>query len=75
MSVDAKFFTVVQLAELLQLSQSQIYALIDSGRLKCHRFTTRKTGAVRVSQAQLDAYLRDTESRTVPVPHYDHLDD
>ncbi len=56
------FFTVAEIAEMWKLSESQIYALIDSGRLRCHRFTTKKNGAVRVSQAQIDVYLRETES-------------
>jgi excisionase family DNA binding protein len=59
-----QFYTVTDLKSLLKLSASQIYALIESGRLKCHRFTTRRNGAVRVSQAQLDAYLKATESGT-----------
>jgi len=54
------FYTVSELADLLKLSQSQIYALIDDGRLKCHRFTRGRSGAIRVSQAQLDAYLAST---------------
>jgi excisionase family DNA binding protein len=56
-----KFYTVADLAEMLQLSQSQVYALIEDGLLKCHRFTRGKSGAIRVSQAQLDAYLQATE--------------
>jgi len=56
------FYTVNELSDLLKLSASQVYALIETGRLKCHRFTTKKSGAVRVSQAQLDDYLRETES-------------
>ena len=57
-----QFYTVADLKEMLKLSASQIYALIDSGKLRCHRFTTKKSGAVRVSQDQLDDYLRETES-------------
>jgi len=54
------FHTVHELAELLKLSQSQVYALIDDGLLKCHRFTRGRSGAIRVSQVQLDAYLAST---------------
>lgn len=54
------FYTVAELAEMLKLSQSQVYALIDDGLLKCHRFTRGRSGAIRVSQTQLDAYLAST---------------
>jgi excisionase family DNA binding protein len=65
MSDTTKFYTVADLAGLLKLSASQVYALIDSGRLQCHRFTTKKNGAVRISQQQLDAYLQATASGPV----------
>src|SRR5437870_4709737 len=57
-----KFFLVSEVAAALRLSVSQVYALIDSGKLRAHRFTTKKHGAVRVSQQQLDDYLRESES-------------
>lgn len=60
------FYTVAEIAELLKLSSSQIYALIDEGLLKCHRFTRKKHGAIRVSQAQLDEYLKATEEGGKP---------
>ena len=65
-----QFYTVADLKEMLKLSASQVYALIESGKLRCHRFTTKKSGAVRVSQAQLDDYLRETEreGETVAAP-------
>ena len=59
------FYTVAELAEMLKLSSSQIYALIDEGLLKCHRFTRKRNGGIRVSQAQLDEYLAAT---LIPVP-------
>ena len=37
------FYTITELKTLLKLSSSQLYALIDSGKLKCHRFTTGKS--------------------------------
>lgn len=60
------FYKIEEVAEMLRLSVSQVYALINSGRLRCHRLTTRKQGGVRVSQAQLDDYLRSTESEGAP---------
>ncbi len=62
------FYTITELRTLLKLSSSQLYALIDSGKLKCHRFTTGRSGGIRISQAQLDAYLRATESEGEPTP-------
>jgi hypothetical protein len=53
---------------MLKLSSSQIYALIDEGLLKCHRFTRKRNGGIRVSQAQLDEYLRLTEGADEPEP-------
>jgi excisionase family DNA binding protein len=64
-----QFYTVADLTQMLRLSASQVYALIDAGKLRVHRFTTRKNGAVRISQAQLDAYLRSTESVAAAPPH------
>lgn len=63
-----KFYKVEQLSELLQLSSSQIYSLIASAKLKCHRLTTGRQGAVRVSQAQLDAFLKATEEGGESIP-------
>jgi excisionase family DNA binding protein len=64
-----QFYTVAELTKMLKLSASQVYVLIESGKLRCHRFTTKKNGAVRVSQAQLDAYLKATESGEAPPEH------
>lgn len=64
----ATFYTVAELVEMLKLSKSQLYALIEGGRLRCHRFTRRRHGAIRVSQAQLDEYLKTTEDPGEPTP-------
>jgi excisionase family DNA binding protein len=60
------FYTVPELEQMLKLSKSQIYALIEDGRMHCHRFTRGRNGAIRVSQAQLDEYLRATEETGAP---------
>jgi excisionase family DNA binding protein len=62
------FFTVAEIAKMLKLSESQVYALIDDGLLKCHRFTRGRSGAIRVSQSQLDAYLASTLEQEPPAP-------
>lgn len=56
-----KFYTVAELEETLKLSKSQLYGLIESGKLRCHRFTRGRSGGIRISQAQLDEYLAATE--------------
>jgi len=56
------FYTVTELADILKLSDKQVYGLIEDGLLKCHRFTRGKSGAIRVSQQQLDAFLQATQS-------------
>jgi hypothetical protein len=63
-----QFYTISDLIRMLKLSASQLYSLIESGRLKCHRFTTKKSGGVRVSQAQLDDYLGETVSAGEATP-------
>jgi excisionase family DNA binding protein len=62
-----KFYTVGELSDLLRLSSSQVYALIEEGRLKCHRFTRGKSGGIRISQAQLDEFLQATSAPSAPV--------
>jgi excisionase family DNA binding protein len=63
-----RFYLVAEIAEMLRLSQSQVFALIRAGKLKAHRFSCKKQGALRVSQEQLDEYLRETESAAEAAP-------
>jgi excisionase family DNA binding protein len=58
---------IAEVAKILKLSESQVYAIISSGELKCHRFTTGKQGGIRISRRQLEEYL----ASTVVVPHED----
>jgi len=46
---------------MLKLSATQVYGLITCGKLRCHRFTRAKNGAIRVSEEQLSDYLKSTE--------------
>jgi excisionase family DNA binding protein len=62
------FYTVADLQGMLKLSKSQVYALIEGGELRCHRFTRKRNGGIRVSQAQLEEYLRATEAGPTPAP-------
>lgn len=59
-------YTVAELDKLLKLSRSQLFALIEGGKLRCHRFTRSRHGGIRVSQAQLDEYLAATEDAGTP---------
>jgi excisionase family DNA binding protein len=79
-----KLYTVSELAEMLRVSDSQVYAFIDAGRLRCYRLTTRKHGGIRVSEAQLEEFLRSSESgsgkstpqrapKSSPTPRLRHL--
>ena len=66
-------FTVKQAAERLNCSMASIYGLIAAGRLACHRIGLRR-GCIRVSEAQLHAFLDETkqerheESSLAPLP-------
>ncbi|HKI30860.1 MAG TPA: helix-turn-helix domain-containing protein [Gemmataceae bacterium] len=58
-------YTVAEVAEILRVSDSQVYAFINAGKLRCYRLTTKKHGGIRVSDAQLEEFLRDMESGRV----------
>ena len=69
---------VSQVAEKLNVSESIVYALIDSGRLACHRIGVGR-GTIRVSTEDLDAYLASCrvanggEPRSAPRPRLKHI--
>lgn len=69
---------VNQVAEELNVSQSVVYALIDAGRLACHRIGVGR-GTIRVSTEDLDAYLascrdeKTEQSRLVARPRLRHI--
>lgn len=56
--------TVKQVAKMLQLSAKSIYALVSRGDLPAYRIG----GAVRVAQADMDAYLATCRSEGPPEP-------
>lgn len=49
-------YTVRQIAEKLNVSESNVYALVASGRLGCHRIGNGR-GVIRISEQALQAYL------------------
>lgn len=61
--VASPLLTVRQVADRLGLSQSSVYQLIESRQLAHHRLGTNK-GAIRVSEADLLAYLNACREST-----------
>lgn len=60
--------TVKQVADRLNVSQSIIYALVDKGKIVCHRIGVGR-GSIRISEEDLACYLRscrNTESSSRP---------
>jgi excisionase family DNA binding protein len=51
---------VREVAERLEVSQATVYALIASGKLRCYRIGNGR-GLVRISEAQLQAFLKASE--------------
>jgi excisionase family DNA binding protein len=68
-----KYYLVAEVAKTLRLSESQVYALIGSGRLRCHRLTTGKQGGIRISDEQLRDYLTSTEEQAALPQGVKHL--
>ena len=71
--------TVSQVAEKLNVSESNVYALIAAGHLACHRIGVGR-GTIRISTEDLDAYLascRECQSQQqqqpVPRPRLRHI--
>lgn len=59
---------VADIAKRLNCAVSTVYALVESGRLPCHRIGCGR-GAVRVSDEDLSAYLDQSRSlSTVAAP-------
>ncbi len=52
-------------AERLEVSPATIYALVASGRLRCHRIGIGR-GAIRIDEAQLAEFLSGTVPGPVP---------
>ena len=56
-STSRVLFTVEQAASQLQVSKSNVYSLIERGRLACHRIGVGR-GTIRISQEDFDAILQ-----------------
>jgi excisionase family DNA binding protein len=65
--------TVRQVSSRLALSVSQVYALIGSGKLPCHRFGNGR-GAIRVSEEQLAHFIEASKfTPSAPLPELRHI--
>lgn len=51
-----RLLTVREVAEILRVSPSLVYQLVEANKLACHRIGNRN-GAIRISPADLDEYL------------------
>lgn len=60
-----RFLTALQAARELQLSQSAIYALCESGEIRCLRVGLHR-GRIRIAREDLDAYLESCQ-QAVPL--------
>ncbi len=53
--------TVKDVARRLNVSISQVYALVDASLLRCYKITTKKQGGLRFSEQHLADYLASAE--------------
>jgi excisionase family DNA binding protein len=70
---------VRDVAERLAISASSVYALVEAGRIACHRIGIGR-GAIRIDERDLDAFLdacrtspRSSPRRKQPQPILKHL--
>jgi excisionase family DNA binding protein len=63
----SRFLTVRQVAEQLKLSVASIYQLCAEGKLKHYRLGLGR-GTIRISEEQLQQFLKEAESRGESVP-------
>jgi excisionase family DNA binding protein len=60
--------TVKQAAARMEVSIATIYALVGSGKLKCHRIGVGR-GCIRIAEEHVADYLRGAEPiTTTPIP-------
>lgn len=56
MSENTSLLTVAQVAGLLGVSTASVYAMVEAGRLACHRIGLGR-GTIRISEADLEDFL------------------
>jgi excisionase family DNA binding protein len=60
-------FKIIEIAKRLRISNACAYALIDAGKLSCFRIGVGR-GTIRVSEEQLQAYLKSVEHESASAP-------
>lgn len=58
--------TIKDVAQLLRVSPACVYELVGAGKLACYRIGKGR-GTIRISDAQLEAFLRSNENGGEPV--------
>ena len=58
---------VREAAQRLDVSQATVYALVASGKLRCHRVGLGR-GCIRISEEHLAEYLKGAEPIVVQAP-------
>lgn len=59
-----KFYTIADISDLLKISQSNAYALVETGKLVAHRIGVGR-GTIRVSDDDLQDYLGNCRTEVV----------
>ncbi len=62
--IELRLLMAREVAELLRVSVSSVYALVAQGRIPCHRIGAGR-GSIRVSRTDLEAFLNDCRSERV----------
>jgi len=75
---EPRLLTVREAAEILRVSLSLVYQLVETRKLACHRIGGRR-GAIRISEDDIQDYLaacrydRQEQSPEPPRPRLKHL--
>lgn len=62
-----KFYTVKEVAEILNLSPDTVYLKINAGELPHYKLDDRARGRIRISEKQLEEYLESRKNKAVKV--------
>lgn len=58
---DEVWYKLTEIKAILKCSLSHLYALIESGELRCVKIGLRGSAGIRVSRSMLDEFLRKRE--------------
>jgi excisionase family DNA binding protein len=65
--LNASWYTVEEIAQLLKISRSNVYQLTERGKLAAHRIGIGR-GTIRVAKSDLDAYLQSVRYQVPVLP-------